>query len=73
MEENNNEILYMKAPELGPKCKEIREGKNVSLEQASELSGLDIETFQKIENGEECTGNALIAYYNFCYEHIPCA
>ena len=28
---------------------------------------------QKIENGEKCTGNALIAYYSFCYEHIPYA
>lgn len=65
--------IFVKIPELGTLFKDQREALNISLEQASELSGIDIETFQKIENSEECNGNDLIAYYNFCYEHIPCA
>ena len=65
--------IFVKIPELGTLFKDQREALNISLEQASELSGIDMETFQKIENSEECNGNDLIAYYNFCYEHIPCA
>ena len=71
MEKNNNEILYLKAPEIGPKCKEIREEKNISLEQASELSGLSIEVLQKFEGGEYCSEDEGMNYLRFIQKQDP--
>lgn len=63
--------LQICIPELGPKFKEWREASNISLKQASEFSGLEIEAIERLESGEKCPGNDLSAYHQFFFEHIP--
>ena len=65
------EGLRISMPGLGPQFKLWREESNITLEQASELSGMDIETIQKLENGEPCTADPIHAYHKFFFKHIP--
>lgn len=69
-EEEENE-LQVRIPELGPQCKEWREACNISLEQASQLSGMEIEVIERLESGENCPYSDLTAYHKFFFEHIP--
>ena len=70
-DEEETEGLQMGIPELGPQFKLWREESNITLEQASELSGMDIETLQMVENGEVCTREAITDYHKFFFNHIP--
>ena len=70
-DEENPEGLKISMPQLGPQFKRWREENNITLEQASELSGMDIETLQKAENGEYCSRDAIMAYHKFFFNHIP--
>ena len=44
---------------------------NISLEQASEITGIDIENLQKLEGGERCMFKDVMAYHAFFLEYIP--
>ena len=69
--EAEDDGLQICIPELGPKFKEWREAGNMSLEQASELSGLEIEAIERLESGEKCPCYDFSAYHRFFFEHIP--
>lgn len=71
MEDKEFYRLMVKTPELAPKYKEWREAGEITLEEASSLSGLDIETLQKVENGEYCQGDEMVAYHRFFLNHVP--
>ena len=47
MEEKEFNKLLVKTPELAPKMKACREAGCITLEEASALSGLDVETCRK--------------------------
>lgn len=63
--------FHVSIPELGPKFKEWREASNITLEQASQLSGIDVDMMQKLESGKNCTAEAINAYHEFFMKHIP--
>ena len=65
MENKEFNRLIVKTPELAPKFKEYREAGEITLEEASSLSGLDVEILQKVENGEYCQGDDMVAYHQF--------
>ncbi len=70
-DDKESEGLKMSIPELGPQFKVWREASNITLEQASKLSGMDIETLQIVENGEPCTSDAIMVYHKFFMNYIP--
>lgn len=70
-EEQKPDGLYVKMHELGPKFKEWREESNISLEQASEITGIDMKNLQKLEGGELCMLGDVMAYHDFFLNHIP--
>ena len=70
-EEAEKEGLQVCIPDLGPQFKEWREGCNISLEQASELSGMPAEAIGRLESGEKCPCDDLLAYQEFFFAHIP--
>lgn len=70
-EEINQDDIYVQMHELGPQFKEWREESNISLEQASEITGIDIENLQKLEGGERCMFKDVMAYHAFFLEYIP--
>ena len=71
MDDEKSEGLKITMPELGPQFKEWREANHITLEQASLLSGMDVNTMKKLENGEPSTTNAIHAYHEFFMKHIP--
>ena len=71
MEEKEFDRLLVKIPELAPKMKACREAGQITLEEASSLSGLDVETLKKVENGEYCQGDEMVAYHEFFMKNIP--
>ena len=71
MENKEFNRLIVKTPELAPKFKEYREAGEITLEEASSLSGLDVEILQKVENGEYCQGDDMVAYHQFFLNHVP--
>ena len=70
-EEAESEGLQVSVPELGPLFKEWREASHISLEQASELSGMSIEAIGRLESGEICPADDMSAYHKFFFAHIP--
>lgn len=70
MEEKEFDRLLVKIPELAPKMKACREAGQITLEEASSLSGLDVETLKKVENGEYCQGDEMVAYHRFFLNHV---
>lgn len=70
-DDEETEELQIVIPELGPQFKAWREANNITLEQASQLSDMDVDTMQKVESGEACTADAINAYYQFFLNHIP--
>ena len=71
MAEKEFNKLTVRIPELGPRFKEWREDCNISLEQASELSGLSTEAIGRLESGDKCPCDDLSAYQEFIFAHIP--
>jgi hypothetical protein len=69
--EDEVQEMRVKAPLLGPKYKKWREENNFSLEQASEISGLEIATIKTFESGLYVTEDEMIAYHKFFLQHIP--
>lgn len=70
-EEAENDELQISVPDLGLQFKEWREASNISLEQASQLSGMEIDAIERVESGEKCSGSDLSAYHKFFFAHIP--
>ena len=71
MEDKEFNRLLVKTPQLALKMKACREAGEITLEEASSLSGLDIETLQKVENGEYCQGYDMVSYHRFFLNHVP--
>lgn len=63
--------LQVSIPDLGPKFKEWREASHITLEQASQLSGMEIDRIVKLENGEICLADEMMTYHEFFFKHIP--
>ena len=71
MEEKIFNSLRVKSFDSEPEFKEYREAGNISLEQASELSGMSIEAIGRLESGEICPADDMSAYHKFFFAHIP--
>ena len=71
MKDDVKDVSICKLFELGPKYKAWRESNNLSLEQVSEFSGIEIETLQRVESGENCTTDELLAYHKFFAAQEP--
>ena len=63
--------LQVSIPDLGPKFKEWREASHITLEQASQLSGMEIDSIVNLENGEICLADEMMTYHEFFFKHIP--
>ena len=70
-EEEESPGLQVSIPDLGPKFKEWREASHITLEQASQLSGMEIDSIVKLENGEICLADEMMTYHEFFFKHIP--
>ena len=70
-EEEESTGLQVSIPDLGPKFKEWREASHITLEQASQLSGMEIDSIVKLENGEICLADEMMTYHEFFFKHIP--
>ena len=71
MEESLNNGVPIRVLELGGKYMQWREANHISLEQASEITGLSIATIQAIESGDYCFSKNLLRYNEFILEYIP--
>ena len=71
MAEKEFNKLMVRIPELGSNFKVWREDCNISLEQASQLSGMSIEAIEQLESGDKCPCDDLSAYQEFFFAHIP--
>ena len=63
--------LQVSIPDLGPKFKEWREASHITLNQTSELTGMEIDRIVKLENGEICLADEMMTYHEFFFKHIP--
>ena len=71
MEEKIFNTLRVKSFESASEFKEYREAGNISLEQASQLSGMSVEAIERLESGETCPCDDLSAYQEFFFAHVP--
>lgn len=69
--EGNGEELEVCMPGLGSQYKEWREASHMTLEQASQLSGMDMDLMQKVENGQTTKVADIMNYHDFFMKHIP--
>ena len=71
MERNSLNNMVVKLKELGPRYRTWREEAHISLEQASQLSGVGIYDILALENGLDCLYTDFLKYNDFIVEHVP--
>ena len=71
MERNSLDNMIVRLKELGPKYRTWREEAHISLEQASQLSGVGILNILVLENGLDCFYADFLKYTDFIVEHVP--